>query len=94
MTFDERLEFLTQSTESLHASCQELHAAVARQAEESARQAAESLDKEWRHLHLSLLLGAEKPGENLRKTPSGATQICPKSAAPFLSALSSAVPRS
>lgn len=28
MTIEERLEFLLQSTESLHASCQELHAAV------------------------------------------------------------------
>jgi hypothetical protein len=26
MTIDERLEFLLQSTESLHASCQQLHA--------------------------------------------------------------------
>ena len=34
MTLDERLEFLTQSTESLHATCQELHAAIAREAEE------------------------------------------------------------
>jgi len=34
MTIDERLEFLRQSTESLHASCQELHATVARQADE------------------------------------------------------------
>jgi hypothetical protein len=33
MNIDERLEFLTQSTESLHASCQELHAAMAVQAE-------------------------------------------------------------
>jgi hypothetical protein len=28
MTIDERLQFLVQSTESLHASCQQLHAAV------------------------------------------------------------------
>jgi hypothetical protein len=33
MTIDERLQFLLQSTESLHASCQELHAAVQKQAE-------------------------------------------------------------
>lgn len=31
MTIDERLEFLRQSTESLHASCQELHATAAAQ---------------------------------------------------------------
>jgi hypothetical protein len=31
MDIDERLEFLMQSTESLHASCQELHATVAEQ---------------------------------------------------------------
>lgn len=34
MTIDERLEFLRQSTESLHATCQELHATIAREAEE------------------------------------------------------------
>ena len=28
MTFDERLEFLFRSSESLHASCQELHASA------------------------------------------------------------------
>jgi hypothetical protein len=28
MTIDERLQFLVESTESLHASCQELHAAM------------------------------------------------------------------
>jgi hypothetical protein len=32
MTIDERLEFLRQSTESLHATCQELHAAIAEEA--------------------------------------------------------------
>jgi spore germination protein YaaH len=37
VTIDERLEFLRQSTESLHASCQELHATVAAQAEEHKR---------------------------------------------------------
>ncbi len=37
MTIDERLEFLVQSTESLHASCQELHATVAQQAESFAK---------------------------------------------------------
>ncbi len=37
MTIDERLEFLTQSTESLHATSQELHAALAQQAAESQR---------------------------------------------------------
>ena len=37
MTFDERLEFLFRSSESLHASCQELHAITA----EHTRQIAE-----------------------------------------------------
>lgn len=32
MTIDERLEFLRQSTESLHATCQELHATIAEEA--------------------------------------------------------------
>ena len=31
MTIDERLEFLVQSTESLHASCQQLHAMMSEQ---------------------------------------------------------------
>ena len=34
MDIEERLEFLRQSTESLHASCQELHAAAVKHAEE------------------------------------------------------------
>jgi hypothetical protein len=37
MTIDERLEFLRQSTESLHASCQELHATAVKHAEEYKR---------------------------------------------------------
>jgi hypothetical protein len=37
MNIDERLEFLRQSTESLHATCQELHASVARHAEAQQR---------------------------------------------------------
>jgi hypothetical protein len=44
MNIDERLEFLRQSTESLHASCQELHAASARQAE-LGRQHAEEIKR-------------------------------------------------
>jgi len=37
MTLDERLEFLRQSTESLHDSVQELHATVAEQARRQER---------------------------------------------------------
>jgi len=48
MTIDERLEFLRQSTESLHASCQELHAAITRQAEENQRQAKAQEEKHQR----------------------------------------------
>jgi hypothetical protein len=35
MTIDERLQFLVQSTESLHSSCQKLHAMMRQQAEEN-----------------------------------------------------------
>ena len=48
MTIDERLEFLRQSTESLHASCQELHATVARQADEAEAQRAEAKEQRER----------------------------------------------
>ena len=39
MTIDERLGFLVQSTESLHASCQELHAIVAAHTQQLERDA-------------------------------------------------------
>jgi hypothetical protein len=48
-TIDERLQFLLQSTESLHASCQELHASIARQAEVLAEQ-----DKRWNRLNKAI----------------------------------------
>jgi hypothetical protein len=45
-TIDERLQFLLQSTESLHASCQELHASITRQAERE--------DKRWDRLNRAI----------------------------------------
>jgi hypothetical protein len=36
VTIDQRLEFLVQSTESLHASCQQLHAMMTEQARQTA----------------------------------------------------------
>lgn len=52
MTPDERLEFLRQSTESLHASCQELSAQMARQSEHMA-----ALDARERQAREALLSG-------------------------------------
>ena len=54
MDIDERLEFLRQSTESLHAASQELHATVARQAEENTRLAREAREQ-TRRLHRAIL---------------------------------------
>ena len=54
MTIDERLQFLLQSTESLHANLQELHATVARQAEENRRR-----DAREAQLRRALLNGIE-----------------------------------
>jgi hypothetical protein len=48
-TIDERLQFLLQSTESLHASCQELHASITRQSEALAAQ-----DKRWNRLNRAI----------------------------------------
>lgn len=65
MDIDKRIEFLAQSTESLHASMQELHATVARHAEES-RKAQERSER----LRLAMLNGikafleADSEGKN------------------------------
>ena len=61
MTIDERLEFLRQSTESLHASCQELHATVARQADamKEYRLAMERQDGRSRQQHRAVLKAME-----------------------------------
>jgi hypothetical protein len=45
MTIDERLQFLVQSTESLHQTCQELHATV----QEQGRQLRELDERERKH---------------------------------------------
>ena len=52
MTIDERLEFLVESTESLHVACQELHATVA----EHARQI-EALTQKEANLTRAMLRG-------------------------------------
>ena len=54
MTIDERLEYLLQSTESLHGSCQELHATAARQSEQIAADHAASERR-----HNALMKGLE-----------------------------------
>ena len=54
MNMDERLEFLRQSTESLHASCQELHAAVA----EQSRQIGQMVRRDERR-HMAMLKAME-----------------------------------
>jgi hypothetical protein len=56
MTTDERLEFLRQSTESLHASCQELHAAAQAQAAET-RARLDRQDARERKLRAALMAG-------------------------------------
>lgn len=56
MTIDERLQFLVQSTESLHASTRELHATVARMSE--------TLDKHTVQI-ADLLKAAKQDGENI-----------------------------
>jgi len=55
---DERLQFLLQSTESLHASCQELHATVQKQAEIQAKH-----EERW-ELVRRVLLAALRAGLN------------------------------
>jgi len=66
LTIDERLEFLVQSTESLHASLQELHAMMAEQARAAAEQAAEqaqrmaATDARERRLRHALLRGIQE----------------------------------
>lgn len=57
MTIDERLQFLLQSTESLHANVQELHATVAEQsrqmeAQNTRQQAQEAREAALRHAML------------------------------------------
>lgn len=47
MTMDEKLEFLRQSTESLHASCQELHATAVEQGRQIMAEARRSQRREW-----------------------------------------------
>lgn len=54
MDIDERLEFLRQSTESLHGSCQELHAAVVEQSRQIA-----GLARSNERRHKALLKGIE-----------------------------------
>jgi prefoldin subunit 5 len=68
MTIDERLEFLRQSTESLHASCQELHAAVAKQAEEHKR-----LDDRERHARRAIMAAVSAYLDALDEGQNGTT---------------------
>ena len=59
MTIDERLEFLRQSTESLHASCQELHAAAAEHTRqlEASRIRLEAAEARESNLRIAMLQG-------------------------------------
>lgn len=59
MTIDERLEFLLQSTESLHASTQELHAAAAEHSRQIAAMEArqEARDVRESRLRIAMLNG-------------------------------------
>jgi len=61
LTIDERLEFLVQSTESLHASLQELHAMMAEQAEQTraAAEQAKQVDARERRLRNAMLQGIQ-----------------------------------
>lgn len=56
MTIDERLQFLLQSTESLHASTHELHATVARMSQ--------TVDKNTTQI-AELIKAAQQDGENI-----------------------------
>jgi hypothetical protein len=56
MTIDERLQFLLQSTESLHASTQQLHATVARMSETVGTHTTQIAD---------LFKAAKQDGENI-----------------------------
>jgi hypothetical protein len=56
MTIDERLEFLLNSTESLHATCQELHATIAEEAAERKRTDAR-IDANERAARKAVLVG-------------------------------------
>jgi hypothetical protein len=56
MTIDERLQFLLQSTESLHASAQELHATVTRMSETVDTHTTQIAD---------LIKAAQQDGENI-----------------------------
>jgi len=58
MTIDERLQFLVQSTESLHQTCQELHATVQEQASQL-RELDERERKHWRRITRSLQAALE-----------------------------------
>jgi hypothetical protein len=70
MTVDERLQFLLESTESLHSSCQELHA-TAQAMQESMQVVQESMkkhDQRWekfrRVVRAALEAGFADDGEN------------------------------
>jgi len=73
MTIDERLEFLTQSTESLHATCQELHASVAemRAAMTESRAALEAQARRDRNLRTAMLEGMRTFLERLDENGTG-----------------------
>ena len=58
MTIDERLQFLVQSTESLHQSCQELHATVQEQGRHL-RELDERERKHWRRINRALQAALE-----------------------------------
>lgn len=69
MTIDERLQFLLQSTESLHASMQELHATVVKHTEQIDKHT-EQLKLDGEHIR-ALVRIAEIHGQRLTDLEGG-----------------------